>query len=142
MNKKEKIALYLFQNSINSTGRKKTKPIKDLAIDRPVSLSNIGMNYECDFKQLTIRVQFSGSAKFYTMGFSADKVQYWFNMLNEFVMDEEIDFESDSLLEINKQSGDCDAEIISETKLIANENQLREEDICSICGWEISQCIC
>ena len=110
-NKKAKILEYLYVNGINHTGNRKFRPKDNDDIIKPLGLSNIGMNFESDFNQLTIRVQFSGSGKFYTMGIDINKKDYWFKTISEFIVekpfidfdnfdDEESEYQVDEIVEV------------------------------------------
>ncbi len=95
--KQEKILRYLYERATNSSGNVKSKPVDNediVIIGSSLRLSMIGINYENDFNQLTVRVQFAGSGKFYTLGINNDQDSYWFKMMQEFIVHKpEIDFD-------------------------------------------------
>ena len=77
MNVKDKIAKFMFDNGINSTGNKRNIPINDSNIIQPLKLDLVNTGIDFVKNQRFVRVRFLGSSKHY---------DYHFNTKEEYII--------------------------------------------------------
>lgn len=91
---KQKIVDFLYEKSINTTGRRVEHPKDDSNITFPISINIVNIGIDVVKQNGFVRTNFSGSSssKFYTHKFSLIDYEKWCNRLSVFA---DIKFEDD-----------------------------------------------
>ena len=86
--KKRKVEMYLFENTVNTSSRTTSTP-KDYPdiINNGKKISNIAIDQNVLYNQLTIRVKFVGSEKFFALGVENSLLANWINAWKLFIIE-------------------------------------------------------
>ena len=86
--RKKKVEMYLFENTVNTSSRTTSTP-KDYPdiISNGKKISNIAIDQNVLYNQLTIRVKFVGSEKFFALGIENSLLANWINTWKLFVIE-------------------------------------------------------
>jgi len=94
--KQKKVAEYLFKYSVNTSSRKESRPKEyEDVVSNGKKISNIALDLNVSYNQLTIRTKFVGSDKYFAFGFNTEDYDYWSKIMSEFIICKpEIDFDT------------------------------------------------
>ena len=86
--RKRKVEMYLFENTVNTSSRTTSTP-KDYPdiINNGKKISNIAIDQNVLYNQLTIRVKFVGSEKFFALGVENSLLTNWINAWKLFIIE-------------------------------------------------------
>lgn len=125
--KQKKIVDYLFKNCVNTSSRKVARPKDEPNV--VVEITTIGLSYNPFYNQMTVRVQFVGSEKFFVLGIDNHRIDYWFNNMKEFIVESsDIDF--------NTTEQEEDSRSANATPIFTND------ELCDRCRLPESSCVC
>ena len=86
--RKRKVEMYLFENTVNTSTRTTSTP-KDYPdiINNGKKISNIAIDQNVLYNQLTIRVKFVGSERFFALGIENSLLANWINAWKLFIIE-------------------------------------------------------
>ena len=80
---KKQLTEFLYANAVNKSSNKTTIPNAVDTITKPIRLSNIALDTDLDYNQLTIRVKFSGSKMYFAYGITIDDSELWIKAITD-----------------------------------------------------------
>lgn len=124
--KKKQLAKYLSQKTVNTSSRKRSIPTDyEAIVSNGCEISGIGLSFNTQYHQLTVRVEFVGSEKWFTLGVERDKYYYWSKIIEE--------------LTVSSVDIDIFAEVAS---LDATDKGVSSVEYCDICHAPLEHCRC